>query len=305
MKTTIRLSFVFLSLGLFIVGCGSDAPDPAPTDTTIVEPAATEAEPAPTQVPTNEPMPTESEPEVAGPFRIGVNANSIPPLTIIEGDTYSGFEIDIASEVIARLYGDEATIEWVPITSQERFSSLAEGQIDMLVRIALHTVSREELALFSGGYLLSGNAFLAFPERGYSTISDLDGENIATLSFLADELSEVANRLGYTFSIIAHEALDEAQGSLGFSRAAALYHDWVLLASILDPEVHALLTDNSLFGPMGIAFALGEENLRDEVNGVLNEIIADGTWQSIFDKWFGIAVPWNVEEMLDWPAVDR
>ena len=73
----------------------------------------------------------------------------------------------------------------------------------------------------------------------------------------------------------------------------------------MDPAVQALIVDGSFLGPIGIAFPLGEEDFRDEVNGVLSDMIADGTWQSLFDKWFGIEVPWNVEEMFAWPAVDR
>jgi len=312
MKSRIRFSFLFLSLGLFIVGCGSDAPEPEPTATTAIELAATEAESGPTAVPTNVPEATETEPEVSEPgepIRIGVFADSIPPLTILEGGTYSGFEVELATEIINRLYGNDTVIEWVPIAAPERFSSLAEGQVDMLVRGVLHTTSREELALFSGAYLLSGNSFLVYQDEGYGSIADLDGETIATIVFMADGLNEVAGALGLTFDVIGYSDIDEALGGIGlnngFRRAAALYLDWVQLASFMDPDVHALLTDISSFGPMAVAFPLGEEDLRDEVNNVLNEMIGDGTWQSLFDKWFGIAVPWNVEEMLDIPRVDQ
>lgn len=126
---------------------------------------------------------------------------------------------------------------------------------------------------------------------------------------MADGLNEVADALGFTFDVIGYSDMDEALGGIGlnngFRHAAALYLDWVQLASFMDPDMMTLLTDNSLLGPMGVAFPLGDEDLRDEVNSVLREMIADGTWQSLFEKWFGIAVSWNVEEMLDFPPVDQ
>ncbi len=73
----------------------------------------------------------------------------------------------------------------------------------------------------------------------------------------------------------------------------------------MDPNVHAIISEDSLFAPIGVAFALDEQDFRDEVDIVLKEVISDGTWQSIFDKWFGIAVLWNVEEMFDYPPVNR
>lgn len=302
MKSRVCISFLFLSLGLFIAGCGSDPAEPAPSATPIAELAATESDPAPTPVPT-------SEPEVAGPIRVGVNANSFPPLTIIEGVAFSGFEIDIATEIIMRLRGSDAQIEWIPITAAQRFSALAAGQIDMLVSATLHTTSREEQALFSGSYLLTGNSFLVYQDEGYSSVEDLDGESIATLIFMTDGLNEVTDALGITLGVIVFESIDEALLGIGigdgFRRAAALYLDWVQLAGFMDPAVHALIMDGSSLGPIAVAFPLGEEDLRDEVNNVQSGMIADGTWQSIFDTWFGIEVPWNVEEMFDFPPVDR
>ena len=298
MKSHMRCSVLFFSLGLFIAGCGSDAPESAPSATNAIELAPTEIESAPSADPTSEPATTESEPK--GPMRVGVFAGSVPPLTITDGDTYSGFEIDIASEIIARLRGADAQIEWVPIEAPDRFSSLATGRIDMLVRATLHTVSREEQALFSGGYLLSGNSFLVFQDAGFSSVADLDGKDIGVLPFMVDRLIEVADAHGYTFNARVFEELTSALG-----RAHAIFDDWVFLIGFMDPAVQALIVDGSFLGPIGIAFPLGEEDFRDEVNVILSEMIADGTWQSLFDKWFGIEVPWNVEEMFAWPAVDQ
>lgn len=72
---------------------------------------------------------------------------------------------------------------------------------------------------------------------------------------MADGLNEVADALGFTFDVIGYSDMDEALGGIGlnngFRHAAALYLDWVQLASFMDPDMMTLLTDNSLLGPMG------------------------------------------------------
>lgn len=290
MKSRLLLSALVISLGLFTLGCGSDAPEPTPNATATIEPVV------------NEPEPSEPEADTENKtIRVGVNANSISPFTIIEDGAYSGFEIDIATEIVSRLYGNDAVVEWVPITSGERWSSLADGQIDMLVRLALHTVPREEQALFSGGYLLAGNSFLVLKEDGLTSVADLDGKNVAVLSYMEEGLIGLAS-LGYTLKPFVVENNDEAIDSLGSGQADSFYHDWALLLTVMDPNVHELIMVDSLLAPMGVAFSLDAQDLRDEVNVLLKEIISDGTWKSIFDKWFGIEAPWNIEDMFDYPA---
>lgn len=286
--------------GLFVSSCSTspEVEDTQSSVSNVVEEASATDIPDPTEI---VPDPTDIVNEIDS-IRVGVNANSIPPLTIIEGNEYSGFEIDVASEIVKRLYGAEMAIEWMPITSQERWSALQEGRIDMLVRSALHTVAREELVLFSGAYLLSGNGFLVFPERGFSMLADLNGENIATAPYLEDQLNEIGSAFGYEFAPVLFENVDDSIGALGFSRASATFNDWVLLTSYMDNSIMSIFTPESFLAPIGIAFALDNSELRDEVNTILQAMITDGTWQSIFDSWFEIEVLWDVNDMFGYPA---
>lgn len=303
--------FIFLvtiCFSFFISGCAASPPEATqvPTPSPEVEEPEFVPEPEPTQVAESEVVPTDTETvDTVDPISVGINANPIPPLVVMEEDSTSGFEVELAAEIAKRLYGSEVQIEWVPITSQERFSSLADGQIDMLVRSLLHTTSREEQALFSGAYLLAGNGFLVFQDEGFSSIEDLDGKNVAVVPQLEEQLSQVASELGLTLNAVVGADLAEAQGLLGFDRADALYHDWLLLAGVMDQNAHAIITEPAQLAPIGIAFPLDDQELRDQVDLILREMIADGTWQSLYDKWFGIPVPWEVDNMFETPPFDR
>ena len=295
MKRRLQFPLIFIVIGLFAVGCGSDAV--APTEDPAAAVAGADAD---SEVEVSEP---ETAPEMEA-IRIGVQTNSLPPLVIVENGSYSGFEIDLATEIVARLYGENASIEWVPITSAERFSSLAEGQIDMLVRNLLHSVGREESALFSGGYLLSGNGFLVEQDSGYATFAELDGEQVAIPGYLGDSLAATAAALGYSYLPFGVEDDNAAQVAFLSGQAKAMFHDWVLLASLMDSSTQSILLDDSQLAPFGIGFPLAEETLRDEVDVVLSEMIADGSWQALFDSWFGIDVLWNIDEMFAYPPAN-
>ena len=295
MKMRLQIPLILIVTGLFAVACGADSAAPADDPAAAVEELDSDSG---AEV---------SEPETASemdPIRIGVQTNSVAPIVILENGNYSGFEIDLATEIVARLYGGAASIEWVPISSAERFTSLADDQIDMLVRNILHSVGREEAALFSGGYLLSGNGFLVVQDSGFASFAELDGEKVAVPGYLSESLAATAAALGYAYPPFTVEDDNAAQAAFLSGQAKAMYHDWVLLAGLMDSSTQSILLDDSQLAPFGIALPLGEEFFRDEVDVVLSEMIADGSWQSIFENWFDIAVPWNVDDMFAYPPAN-
>jgi ABC-type amino acid transport substrate-binding protein len=287
--------------GLFLSACGADV---AAENT-----AVSEVESAPVEEDTpEESAPAESD--SADPVgsvemeavRVGVQSNSLAPLALFDGETYSGFAIDLASEIVARVYGSETPIEFVPITSQERFTALEDGSISMLVRNLLHTVAREEQALFSGGYLLSGNSFYVIQDSGYTSIADLDGKNIAIRSFMQGSLDELASAYSISLNPVVFDDIREAMLAVEYGDADAVFNDWVELASLLNPDFVSLLLDDTQLAPFGVAFPLDNNALRDQVDAALSEMIDDGTWLTIYEHWFSIDVLWNVDEMFDYPA---
>jgi ABC-type amino acid transport substrate-binding protein len=287
--------------GLFLSACGADVAAES-TELSEIESATIEEdspeESAPAESDSAEP---EDTVEIEA-LRVGVQSKSLVPLALVEGDSYSGFAIDLAREIVDRAYGSDRPIEFVPITSQERFSALADGQIAMLVRNLVHTGARESEALFSGAYLLSGNGFLVFSNSGINSIVDLDGKNIAIPSFMEGALEQVASANAITLNPVVVDDIENSILAIEYGDAEAAFHDWIAFAGSLNGSIHTLILDDSNLAPIAVALPLGMDNDRSNVDEALAEIIADGTWQSIFNSWFDIEVPWNVDEMYDYPA---
>ena len=57
--------------------------------------------------------------------------------------SYSGFDIDFCRVIAAAVLGDAEAVEYVPLTAEQRFTSLASGEIDVLVRNTTWTASRD------------------------------------------------------------------------------------------------------------------------------------------------------------------
>ncbi|RLD31481.1 MAG: amino acid ABC transporter substrate-binding protein, partial [Bacteroidetes bacterium] len=73
----------------------------------------------------------------------GVNASN-PGFSYLDPDgKYVGFEADMGRAIAAAVLGDPEKIQFRPLTSKDRFAALQSGEIDLLIRTATHTLTRD------------------------------------------------------------------------------------------------------------------------------------------------------------------
>jgi polar amino acid transport system substrate-binding protein len=283
---------------------------PSPTEPAADKPATEEPvakEPVTEEPATEEPV-AEKPATEQGIIRIGVRGDVVWPLNMFDGTSHSGFEIDLAEEIVRRLYSNPVTIEWVSLTAADRFPALQNGEIDMLIRTTAHTISREEFALWTSNYFLDGARLLVRVDSGIENIKDLDGGTIAVTSGTVTELTltDAASAAGIVYTPIVWDTSTAAYNGFLEGRADALISDWSYLLTLSqDDSNYHVVGDLLSSEPFGIGIPLNQPEFRDEVDSVLLEIIADGTWQSIYDRWFTEAPPWTLDEMLAEPPVNR
>lgn len=181
-------------------------------------------ESTPTIMPTEESISVQerslrgSQIQELGIIQIGVRNDDMYPMNFQEESIHKGFEIDLAIEIVSRLFGDELDIEWIPLAAQERIESVQNEDVDFLIRNLTHTKSRAELVLFSSTYFLEGGS--------------------------------------------------ESE-------------------------------------PLAIAVSQTDPVFRNNIDRILLEIIEDGTWQIIYDRWIDDPPTWTIEFMLSVPPANR
>ncbi|MFB0536032.1 MAG: protein kinase [Anaerolineae bacterium] len=280
-------------------------PPPTPEVEVTKEVVVTTTPVPPTDTPTATSKPV--HPAIArGAIRIGVHSEGLWPLSICQGNSYSGFEIDLAQEIVKRLFDGQVSIEWVPLTSAERFPMLESGEIDLLIRNTTHTLSREEVGLWTSNYFLDGSRLLVRRNEGYTGIEDLNGGSVAAGTYHEAYLYEAADAAGVQITIVLFEKSDDAFTAFTEGRTDAFISDWSGLLSFSqgDPTyrvVGELLSSE----PLAIGIPPNNPDFRNEVDDALQTIIADGTWQMFYDRWFPEPPLWTLEEMLAEPPANR
>ncbi len=223
---------------------------------------------------------------------------------------WKGLSVDVCRAVAAAIFGDAEKVKYVPLTSQQRFTALQSGEVDMLVGNATWTLTRDTaLGLdFTGVYYYDGQSFLVPKKLGVKSAKELNGATICVAPGTTTELNLAdyfrANRM--TFKPVVIEKVDEIRAaffagrcdvyttdasSLAATRAANVppprtFDDFLILPEIISKE------------PLGPVVRHGDNQFADIVRWALYAMVEA--------EEYGITAA-NVDEMLksENPAIKR
>src|SRR5699024_5322943 len=116
-------------------------------------------------------------------IRIGIKFDQ-PGLGYKDGDTFTGFDVDVATYIADQLGYSEDQIEWVESPSPQRETMLQNEQVDMIVATYSITDERDEVVDFAGPYFVAGQDLLIRSEdAGTITGPDvLNGKKLCSVS---------------------------------------------------------------------------------------------------------------------------
>jgi len=208
-----------------------------------------------------------------------------PPFESIGDDGEpEGFDVDIAMELADRL-GLE--LEVVTTAWEGIIPGLKTDKYDIIM--SAMTITDERLAEidFSDPYIDSNQSIAV--KKGTTDITseeDLAGKVVGvqvdtTGQFTAEEIPGIAEIRKYDTILLAFQELE-------LGRIDAIMNDYPVNAYLSkirgQTEVVATVTTDEQYG---IGIKKGNDALLDAVNEALADMMADGTYDEIFDKWFG------------------
>ena len=286
MKKRLVSMMTVAAMAISLTACGN-SPAPAETTTAPAEtaPAAIETQAAETEAAESEAEATES-----GTFIVGFDQD-FPPMGFLGDDgEYTGFDLELAQEVAKRL---GLTYQPQPIAWDAKDMELETGNIDCIWN-GFTMNGREENYTWSDPYMDNTQIFVVAPDSGIATLADLTGKVVevqvdssaqaalADMPELADTFKDLVVTPDYNTAFMDLE--QGAVDAIAMDVTVAGYmiqernSDFVILEESISSEVY------------GIGFQLGNTELRDKVQGALEEMAADGTLKTISEKWFGTDV---------------
>jgi ABC-type amino acid transport substrate-binding protein len=218
------------------------------------------------------------------------------PFSFVDGNkNVTGYTIDICKAVVTLLARQlkipTLNIAWVPVTTHDRFSAVANGKADLECGASTVTLARMKEVDFSNYVFVESTGIAVGAKATVEKLADLAGKKIAVIAGTSNEKVMAAKnremKLGATLVSVADR--DEAVAALESGRVDAFASDKLLLygAQFKDPRALRALSDDLSIEPYAIALPRGDWELRLAVNTALAELYRNGEVEKIFGQWFG------------------
>lgn len=221
-------------------------------------------------------------------------------------NVWTGLEVDFCRSMAAAIFNDPDAVRYTPLTSQERFTALSAGEIDVLSRTTTWTMSRDtQLGIkFVGTMFYDGQGFMVRKADGIASAKDLSGAAICIESGTTTELNAAdyfaANNMEFNTVVFVDQ--DEVVKAYEDGRCDVYTTDRSALAAerskFANPDDHIILPEIISKEPLGPVVRQGDDlwfNIARWTYYALLEAEELGVTQS------------NVDEMLgsDNPAIKR
>ncbi len=221
-------------------------------------------------------------------------------------NNWTGLEVDYCRALAAAIFNNADAVRYTPLTSQERFTALSAGEIDVLSRTTTWTMSRDtQLGIkFIGTMFYDGQGFMVRKEDNIASALDLSGAAICIESGTTTELNAAdyfaANKLEFNTVVFVDQ--DEVVKAYEDGRCDVYTTDSSALAAerskFADPSAHVILPEIISKEPLGPVVRTGD-------SGFFN--IARWTYFALLEaEELGVTQA-NVDDMLasDNPAIKR
>jgi general L-amino acid transport system substrate-binding protein len=196
---------------------------------------------------------------------------------------WRGIDVDLCRSVAAAVFGDAKRVRFTPLTSQQRFTAIQSGEIDILSRNTTWTISRDVgLGLnFGGVNYYDGQGFMIAKKRKIKSATQLDGAAVCVQPGTTTELNlaDYFRAKNMKFKPVVIEKMEEVLNAYFAGRCDVYTTDVSGLISArvsraANPDDHVILPEVISKEPLGPAVRQGD------------------------DQWFDI-VKWSLFAMID------
>ncbi|MDU4095300.1 MAG: glutamine ABC transporter substrate-binding protein GlnH [Pantoea sp.] len=208
------------------------------------------------------------------------------PFEFKQGDKYVGFDIDLWDAVAKQL---NLSYSLKPMDFSGIIPALQTRNVDLALAGITITDERKKAIDFSDGYYKSGLLVMVKANNDeVKGINDLNGKVVAVKSGTGSV--DYAKTHIKTKDLRQFPNIDNAYMELGTNRADAVQHDTPNILYFINTAGRGqfkAVGDSLEAQQYGIALPKGSDELREKINSALKTLRDNGTYNTIYKKWFG------------------
>jgi len=202
----------------------------------------------------------------------------------------TGFDVDVAGEIARDIFGAPSHVEYRILSSEERITALQRSEVDVVVKTMTITCERRKLVNFSTVYLDAYQRILAPRDSPIAKPADLSGKRVCVARGTTS-LHRI-RQIAPPPVIVSVVNWADCLVAMQQRQIDAVSTDDSILAGLVeeDPYLH-IVGPNMATQPYGVGINLDNTGLVRFVNGTLERIRRDGTWNTLYRKWLTVLGP--------------
>jgi polar amino acid transport system substrate-binding protein len=220
-----------------------------------------------------------------GELRVASMGDAKPYTFTDANGQFTGFDVQLLEDVAHRV--GIKKLEFSGIDFSNILPSVANHQFDVGAAAIGITDARKQTVDFSNGYLTGFLTVLATKSSGITKANDntLADKRLAVVQGSLQESYAVKNFP--KADLVRFPDNNTAVSAMNSGTADALFLDYETAKEYMDTYGFVDAADiPSTDAPAGFAVAKGNPALVKALNKGLYEVMADGTWEKLYKKWF-------------------
>lgn len=230
------------------------------------------------------------------PLRVAIDP-TYEPFTFKTADGKpAGFDIDIAEAICTEIKRQCVYVEQV---WDSMIPGLLAQQYDVIISSMSITEERQQVVDFSNKYYSTPSRIVVKEGTTFENAASLKGKKLGVLKGSTQERYAMGELATAGVTVVAYEAQDQVYLDIRSGRLDGTVADAVEVTAgfLSKPEgdgfgfVGPVLNDAKYFGTgMGVAMRKGQDELKQQINQAIQNIRANGTYQTISAKYFDFDV---------------
>jgi ABC-type amino acid transport substrate-binding protein len=209
-----------------------------------------------------------------------------------------GYSIDLCDHIVAavkqKLGRSDITVNYVPVTAENRFTSIESASIDILCGATTKTLGRSERVGFTQLTFVTGASLLSMNDAKVPNVSGLKGKRVAVVSNTTtiEVLKGALNDMLVDAEVVPVSSATEGMALLDKGEVSAFSSDQIVLIGqiiIRENSEKKYFVSEKLFSfePFALVVRRGDVDFQLVSDRALSQLNRTGQIEEIYRKWFG------------------
>ncbi len=235
-----------------------------------------------------------------GSLTIGYRESSLPFSYLNQGGRPIGYSIDICQGIVQAAsaeIGRELAVQWVPVTSDNRFDAVTSGKIDLECGSTTRNAERQKRVAFSPVIFIAGTKLLVPRGSPIKSFRELKGKVVVATAGTTnvEAIERLSARFDLGITIIRARDHADAFAVMQHGGADAYAGDDVLLYGFLAKSgasrKYEITREFLSYDPYAIMLRKGDPQFLAVVDKALREQAVSGELDRLYNQWFMKKLP--------------